>query len=170
MNLYGFAGGDRINFSDPMGLCPWTECLTQGLANWGAQKGGAVGNAALNVGAGLAAAMEATGINAAAEAGDALGRGKFGSGGIGLAMAIVPLPGKGALRGLIRDAIDNPRNWKTVGALVESATNRKARGGVSIQRLLENDAGDRLVEHTVLDKAGKAIDGPHFRGSVTRKP
>lgn len=22
MNLYGFAGGDRINFSDPMGLCP----------------------------------------------------------------------------------------------------------------------------------------------------
>src|SRR5688572_9218421 len=22
MNLYGFAGGDPINFSDPMGLCP----------------------------------------------------------------------------------------------------------------------------------------------------
>ncbi len=25
MNLYGFAGGDPVNFSDPFGLCPW--CL-----------------------------------------------------------------------------------------------------------------------------------------------
>lgn len=29
MNLYGFAGGDPINFSDPFGLCPpgHTACL-----------------------------------------------------------------------------------------------------------------------------------------------
>ena len=26
LNLYGFAGGDPVNFSDPFGLCPW--CLT----------------------------------------------------------------------------------------------------------------------------------------------
>lgn len=27
MNLYGFAGGDPVNFSDPMGLCPQTGSL-----------------------------------------------------------------------------------------------------------------------------------------------
>ncbi len=29
MNLYGFAGGDPVNFSDPFGLCTikdWTDC------------------------------------------------------------------------------------------------------------------------------------------------
>jgi len=38
MNLYGFAGGDPVNFSDPMGLCPpdsvacqWFEAGMMGL-------------------------------------------------------------------------------------------------------------------------------------------
>ena len=30
MNLYGFAGGDPVNFSDPFGLCPpWPSCLAR---------------------------------------------------------------------------------------------------------------------------------------------
>lgn len=29
MNAYGFAGGDRINFSDPMGLCPEGKVCTR---------------------------------------------------------------------------------------------------------------------------------------------
>jgi RHS repeat-associated protein len=33
MNLYGFAGGDPVNFSDPFGLCP--SCLALGLAEFG---------------------------------------------------------------------------------------------------------------------------------------
>jgi hypothetical protein len=63
---------------------------------------------------------------------------------------------------LIRDASDNPRNWTTVGSFTEAATNKKARGGVSMQTIMENAAGDRVVRHTVRDKAGKVIDD-HFR-------
>ena len=32
MNLYGFAGGDPVNFSDPFGLCWWDGCIAEGAA------------------------------------------------------------------------------------------------------------------------------------------
>ena len=32
MNLYGFAGGDPVNFSDPFGLCPWCVGAAAGAA------------------------------------------------------------------------------------------------------------------------------------------
>lgn len=64
MNAYGFAGGDRINFSDPMGLCPW--CLIPALAGGGALSGVAGGAA---VGGAIAAGAAA----GAATAGVALG-------------------------------------------------------------------------------------------------
>ncbi len=36
MNLYGFAGGDPVNFSDPFGLWPWPELAgTGGAVLWG---------------------------------------------------------------------------------------------------------------------------------------
>ena len=73
-----------------------------------------------------------------------------------------PSSPKGALSALMKDAIDNPGAWRTMGAFVESATNRKARGGISIQAIIENASGDRLVRHTVVDKAGNVIDD-HFR-------
>jgi hypothetical protein len=63
---------------------------------------------------------------------------------------------------LIKDATDSPENWKTVGTFTEDAVNAKARGGVSIQTIVENEQGERLVRHTVLDKAGKVIDD-HYR-------
>ena len=71
--------------------------------------------------------------------------------------------GKTAARALIRDVIGNPGGWRSVGAFTEAATAKAAKGGVSVQRVIENEAGDQLVEHTVLDKAGKAVDGPHYR-------
>lgn len=67
------------NSSDPFGLCPWTECLAQALADWGARQGGAVGTAAVNVGAGLNAAFEAVGVNDAASGGEALAHGDLKS-------------------------------------------------------------------------------------------
>lgn len=70
---------------------------------------------------------------------------------------------KEVTRSLIKDATQNPGNWRTVGAFTEAATNKAAKGGVSVQRVVENEAGDQLVEHTVIDKTGKAVDGPHFR-------
>lgn len=63
---------------------------------------------------------------------------------------------------LIRDVTDNPSNWKVVGSFTEQATGRKAKGGVSIQTVVENENGDRLVRHTVLDKDGKVIED-HYR-------
>lgn len=101
MNLYGFAGGDPVNFADPFGLNPcktssaWTECLAQAIADWGAQHGGTAGTVALNAGAALNAAMEASGINGAASVGDAIGNGRFAEGGVALAMMMpVARPGK----------------------------------------------------------------------------
>jgi RHS repeat-associated protein len=36
LNLYGFANGDPVNFSDPFGLCePWPECASGALASPG---------------------------------------------------------------------------------------------------------------------------------------
>jgi RHS repeat-associated protein len=46
MNLYGFAGGDPVNYSDPFGLCPqWldgTPCTLQDGANFAAGFGDAL--------------------------------------------------------------------------------------------------------------------------------
>lgn len=59
-------------------MCPpWPDCVAQGIANWGAQKGGTVGSIALNGGAALNAGLEAFGINDAALGGEALGHGEF---------------------------------------------------------------------------------------------
>jgi RHS repeat-associated protein len=167
LNAYGFAEGDPINFSDPFGLCtPWPDCLLQGAANWGARRGGGVGSSVLNAAAGLNAVSEALGIDAFGKAiaeGDALGIG------VGLA-SFVPIGragaiGKSALSALMKDATENPKAWRTVGAFVESAANRKAKGGISLQTIIENKTGDRLVRHTVFDKAGKVLDD-HFRAFI----
>jgi RHS repeat-associated protein len=167
LNTYGFAEGDPINFSDPFGFCtPWPDCALQQAANWGAHRSGAIGPAVLNISALANATSEALGINdfgrAVAER-DAVGIG------IGIA-SILPIGragtvGKTALSTLMKDATKNPKAWRTVGAFVEAAVNRKAKGGVSIQTILENDAGDRLVRHTILDKAGKILD-EHFRDFI----
>lgn len=100
-------------------------------------------------------------MNAAGQAGADLRRGDVASSGLNLAMAL-PAGRGGRVGALIRDAADNPGNWKVVGAFAEAATNRRARGGVSIQTIVENADGDRLVRHTVVDRAGKVIDD-HFR-------
>lgn len=160
MNLYGFAGGDPVNFSDPFGLCtPWPECLTQGAANWGAQRGGAVGSAVLNGAAVANAASEAFGIN---DFGKAVGEGDAVGIGVGLA-SLVPVGragavGKTALSALMKDAAQNPAAWKTIGAFTEAATRKGLQGGLSIQSVIKNQAGDRLVQHTLLDKAGNVVE------------
>ena len=56
----------------------------------------------------------------------------------------------------------HPNNWKAVGSFTEAAINKKAKGGVSIQTIMENAEGDRVVRHTVRDKAGDVIED-HYR-------
>jgi hypothetical protein len=85
--------------------------------------------------------------------------------GVALAGLLTPASG-GELRAgaaIVKDFIGNSSAWRRIGAFVEAATNRRARGGSSIQEIFENTAGDRVVQHTVVDKAGRAVDGPHPR-------
>jgi hypothetical protein len=57
MNAYGFAGGDRVNFSDPLGLSPCCEVELEGIAE-----------AARNAGPMVTVAAAATGLVAGAPA------------------------------------------------------------------------------------------------------
>ena len=96
LNLYGYAGGDPLSYSDPFGLCtPWPECLAQGLANWGAVRGGAVGDVALNVGAAANAALEAGGVNDASAGIAEISQGNVGKGLFLLGTSLPTPAGKG---------------------------------------------------------------------------
>ncbi|HEX3927561.1 MAG TPA: RHS repeat-associated core domain-containing protein [Gemmatimonadales bacterium] len=171
VNLYQYNGNNPASFSDPFGLDPckassaWTECIAQALANWGASTGGLVGGLALNAGAALNAGLDATGINAAASAGNAIGSGNVVVGAASAALAIVPgvAADRAAVGALIRDATENPGGWKTLGVFVEQATGRKARGGISIQRIIENAEGRQLAERTLINESGDVIE-QHLRG------
>ncbi len=150
LNLYGFANGDPVNFSDPFGLCP--VCVAYALFEVGATGYDLydLGKTAVSFFRGRTSRAELA-ITALG-----VGAGVVGVGG-GYGKAAREVASR-----LIRDVADNPGNWRTVGSFTEAATNKKARGGVSIQTILENEAGDRVVRHTVRDKAGNVIDD-HYR-------
>ena len=84
MNLYGFAGGDPVNFSDPFGLCPDKDdpACTTGQQIMGNIRAGvdraiaAVGD----FGNSLAAGLKSLAKEAAIEGGIALATGGAGSG------------------------------------------------------------------------------------------
>jgi RHS repeat-associated protein len=84
VNSYGFADGDPVSYADPYGLDPctnssaWTDCLALAIANWGGERHS---NLLVYTGAALSAALEVTGINAAASAGDKIGNGQIVEGG-----------------------------------------------------------------------------------------
>ena len=167
LNLYGYAAGDPINFSDPFGLCPWCEEQFQRLANYGARRGGLVGALALNTGAAGNAALEASGINDLFLGAEAVGEGRLLAGAFLIGTSLPTPFGKGGKGGsaLVRKFLDNPDDFKAIGAFTEAATNRRARGGISIQEIFENAEGEQIIRHTVLDRNGKLIDGPHPRPS-----
>jgi hypothetical protein len=83
MNLYGFAGGDPVNFSDPFGLCPpnnrdLTDCeLVQKAANWAARNGH---TGTLNAIAGVDAVLSAIGETTSMESGGIGGPATAGGG------------------------------------------------------------------------------------------
>ena len=154
-----------MNFSDPFGLCPWhdIECWEDKM--WAASGGsGFAGRVLAPLGS---TALEITGLSSVDRgAKDAAGGSALAMGGLILDIGSSAVPGgrqgKTAVRELIRHATDNPGAWRSVAAFVERAVSKKARGGVSIQRVIQNEAGDQLVEHTILNKAGDVVER-HFR-------
>ena len=156
LNLYGYANGDPVNFSDPFGLCPMCYVAFEVAAS--IYDAGDLAVTGIRYLRGKASGAELS-VTAAGAAAGVVG---FGGGYGRAARAGVEQAGKAAVGRLIKDATDNPGNWKTVGAFTEPAMNQKARGGTSIQAILENQDGDRLVRHTVVDRNGRVIDD-HFR-------
>lgn len=165
MNAYGFASGDPVNFSDPFGLCAWHEmsCWNDKLLALGSS-GSAIGRFA---GAAASLALELTGaVSVDENARGAAGGSRVAMAGLAFDIGINAIPGggegKAALSRLMKDAVENPGAWRTIGAFTEAATRKDLKGGLSIQRIIENQSGDRLVEHTLVDKSGKAVD-QHLR-------
>jgi RHS repeat-associated protein len=99
LNLYQFNGNNPVSYTDPFGLCPPIDDCLQKLANWGAQRGGAVGTAVLNTAAGLNAVNDVNPVSAAFDAGYDIGSGHVVR---GLAMAAFTVGGGAAGRGLTR--------------------------------------------------------------------
>lgn len=74
--------------------------------------------------------------------------------------------GRGAVRmpstpfgRLKQDFLDNPDDWEVWASHAESARNRAARGGASIQTIyVHRQTGDRLVWHSVVSRSGRVID------------
>ena len=112
LNLYGFAAGDPVNFSDPFGLCPWhdIECWEDKM--WAASGGsGFAGRVLAPLGS---TALELTGLSSVDRgAKDAAGGRALAMGGLILDLGSSAVPGgrqgKAAVRELIRHATGGER-------------------------------------------------------------
>lgn len=156
LNVYGFAGGDPVNYSDPLGLCP--NITAQGLGSLECllEDVGAGARSAFNTfAAGLKARFTETMARTAECYRDAV---------CAVIGSISPTAAgeRTALSALMRDAEENPGNWRAIGAFTEEASSKAAKGGTSIQTILENKNGDRLVRHTVVKNNGEVLDD-HYR-------
>jgi RHS repeat-associated protein len=165
VNLYAYAGNNPVMFSDPFGLCPWhdVECWEDKM--WAASGGTGFAGRVLAPLASTALELSgASGVDQSSKA--AAGGSKMAMAALVLDIGSSAIPGgsegKAGVRALIRDATENPGAWKSVASFVEKAVSKKARGGISIQRVIQNEAGDQLVEHTILNKAGEVVE-QHFR-------
>jgi hypothetical protein len=103
LNLYGFAGGDPINFSDPFGLCtPWPECASEyweDAAVSGHQRGGVLGNLKAAGATLMATLIDFAGVNEASAGMDAIADGEIVTGSAALAWVVLGnLPGGNTLK------------------------------------------------------------------------
>jgi len=66
----------------------------------------------------------------------------------------------------IKDYLANPEQWEVVKIEVVPSTNKRNRGGKSIQELLRHKGtGEDIVRHTVVKPNGRPFRQPHFRDS-----
>lgn len=129
--------------------------MFQGMANWGAARGGAVGAVALNVGAGLNAASEAFGTN---DLGRAIGEGSVGGTAIALA-GMLPVGKVGKVGKVVREfeggalaaheALNAAEQWLGKGY-------REISNGV-----FRSADGARQFRMTVNDLVKDVRKGPH---------
>jgi RHS repeat-associated protein len=70
LNVYGFAAGDPVSYSDPYGLCPDCDAFWMEVAAAGLARGGFRGRAQATVALAAATALEFFGVNDLWRAGD----------------------------------------------------------------------------------------------------
>ena len=67
-------------------------------------------------------------------------------------------------RELLKDYEADPGPWEVVRKEVVPSTNKRNRGGSSVQEVLRNRAtGEEIVRHTILKPDGSVYADPHFR-------
>jgi hypothetical protein len=67
---------------------------------------------------------------------------------------------------LVKDYQTDPTQWEVVQTETVPSTNKRNRGGSSVQELLRHKTtGEELVRHTLLKPDGTLFAAPHFRPS-----
>jgi RHS repeat-associated protein len=163
MNLYGFANGDPVNFSDPFGLCPecedyWLEYAAGGLA-----QGGAAGTLKAVVGVGAATGLEFFGVNDLWRAGSqaAEGRHLAATGSLLLAVGGM-IPGERVASNLgrtLKSAQGTDVAVTAVGNLFKATWEVAGEGGGqsrTVRTKIINSQGETVrMFHDSYDRAGR---------------
>jgi hypothetical protein len=167
---------DPVNSSDPFGLCPpWPDCIAQGIANWGAKRGGALGSVALNAGAALDAGFEALGVNDAARAGEAIGNRQYKAaagfllltfGGEAFKEAKV-LKNIGGGTATAEEALNAAEKWLGDGYKELDKGVYRSADGLRQFRMTTSDLTDATqgahVHFEALDANGKVVENSHVK-------
>jgi hypothetical protein len=68
------------------------------------------------------------------------------------------------VRNLGDDLEANPADWESIRTESVPSTNRRNRGGSSVQELFRHrTSGEEIVRHTLLKPDGTLFDTPHYR-------
>ena len=144
MNLYGFAAGDPVNFSDPFGLCPPGNmcCLASGVFDMAIAKAKEVGQALVDL----------TPLGDAQKSAAAFSAGRVGAGvGYGVMAALGSVPGgeealigsKAVVRaglgklGLAEDVAKGVRGLLSSGKGEEWGVQAAEGGGAMVSRFVK---------------------------------
>jgi len=158
LNLYGFAGGDPVNFSDPFGLCtPWPACANvywDDAAVAGHQQGGLLGGLRAAGAVLMGSLIEGFGINEADRGMDEIANGNVLRGAAIVGLAIIGnLPG-GNLAKIEANLA------RTVKAAQGAEVTARAVGGFTqaTWTVLGREGGaSRTVWNKVINSEGKTI-------------
>jgi hypothetical protein len=65
---------------------------------------------------------------------------------------------------LVKDYESDPTQWQVVETVVMPSSNKRNRGGSSVQeRLRHKRTGEELIRHSLLKPDGSPFALPHFR-------
>jgi hypothetical protein len=177
INWYTYCANNPIMFVDPWGLCGesrgWIDRLQTSVDVIGVADPTPISdglNALVYLIRGKRSDAFLSAVSMLAYVGDAFGKG--GKVAKGVAKGGRELASEGAqavaknldeLSQVAKSADEGV--WELVSAHAERATRRGARkSGVSIQEIYRNTvSGQRRITHTVVNDAGRVVDGPHYR-------